>query len=218
MFPTYHVRMGKRLAEERHRQLRTTGRVDVPQSVGHSLLLIVFAIVFIVIGAAMLYATIEASDEWTEAFTGLGAWIGLLSLLFGAVGFVGVLIQMRWRAVLTLTWDGIAEHRMKKGERVTVSMTAWRDITGFSGMYLGGRWPFKGQYTVFMHLVPDAYAAYRAGLSPTMRRLDSANASMFGHGRIALRRFSGGPKALHELLDRAHRDFGAPPGPGHHWV
>ena len=113
---------------------------------------------------------------------------------------------------------GLAEHRMKKGERVTVSMTAWRDITGFSAMYLGGRWPFKGQYTVFMHLVPGAYAAYRAGLSPTMRRLDSANASMFGHGRIALRRFSGGPKALHELLDRAHRDFGAPPGPGHHWA
>lgn len=200
----------RKIAEERHRQLRTTGRVDIPQSMGHFLLMLVFAVMFTVAGAAMIYAAVDASDPGQHTLANPAFWIGLVSVsFFGVLGIPALLIQMRWRAVLTLTWDGMAEHRVKNGERVTTSATAWCDIEGFSGQYIGGRWPAKGQYTVFMHLRPEGHARYLSQLSPAMGRLQSLNEKLTGPGRIALRRFAGGPKSLHELLDRAHREFGS---------
>ena len=129
----------RKIAEERHRQLRTTGRVDIPQSMGHFLLMLVFAVMFTVAGAAMIYAAVDASDPGQHALANPAFWIGLVSVsFFGVLGIPALLIQMRWRAVLTLTWDGMAEHRVKNGERVTTSATAWCDIEGFSGQYSMG--------------------------------------------------------------------------------
>ncbi len=199
----------RKAAEERYRQLRTTGRVDIPQSMRHFLLMVVLALMFTVVGAGMVYVAIVSTDAWTEVASRPEAWIGLVSVLFfGVIGIPALLIQMRWRAVLTLTWDGMAEHRMKNGERVTTSMTRWRDIEGFSGQHIGGRWHTKGEYIVFMHPRPEVHATYLAGLSPMMGGLQSLNEKLSAPGTIALRRFAGGPKALHELLERAHREFG----------
>ncbi|MFD5867876.1 hypothetical protein ACFWGD_04565 [Corynebacterium sp. NPDC060344] len=208
----------RKAAEDRYRQLRTTGRVDIPQSMRHFLLMLVLALMFTIVGAGMVYGAIVYSDSWSEVASLPESWIGLVSVLFfGVLGIPAILIQMRWRAVLTLTWHGMAEHRMKKGERLTTSATSWRDIEGFSAQYTGGRWHTKGQYTVFMHLRPEVHARYRASLSPMMGGLQSLNEKLSAPGTIALRRFAGGPKALHELLERAHREFGSdsPRGPHH---
>lgn len=202
----------RKIAEERFRLLRTTGRVDIPQSMAYFVFMLLISVLLTVLGAGFIWMAFTESDGWTGVFSHPAAWIGLmLVLFFGPFGIPSLIIQMRWRAVLTLTWDGMSEHRLKKGERVTTSTTAWRDISGFSGRHISGRWYVKWQYTVFMHLRPDAHDRFRAGLSRGMGRLQSVNEAILGTGTIALRHYAGGPKALHELLDRAHREFGATP-------
>ena len=101
-----------------------------------------------------------------------------------------------------------AEHRDKAGQRLQTSSLSWSDIEAVTGQYVGGRWPSKGAYTVFLHLGPAAYARYHEGLGPMARRLEKANSRLFGAGSVALRRFQGGSMSLEDLLRRAHRDFG----------
>ena len=217
--PTYPFRMARNLAEERYRQLRTVGRVEIPQSMGHFVFALLGALAFTAIGAGFIYAAFTYSPDWADRLVHPGTWIGLPCIgFFGVVGIPALILQMFRSSTLTLTWSGIEEHTVKKGERVLTATTAWSDIEAISGNLVGGWWPAKGQYLVFIHLRPEAHGNYRDAMHPAMRPVESLNSPMFGRGSVALRRYAGGPKVMHELLDRALRDFGAPgPGAGHGW-
>jgi len=204
--------MSLQRAQERCRQLRSTGRVEIPESLRHQALVLLGCLAFTAIGVAGLIARWSDLGSVGRMLTDAAVWMSLLAVgFFGVVGIPALLVQMRLRSSLVLPWDGIEEHRDNFGQRLQTSSLSWSDIEAVTGQYVGGRWPSKGAYTVFLHLRPEAYRRYHEGLSPMARRLEKANSRLFGAGSVALRRFQGGSKLLEQLLQRAHRDFGADP-------
>lgn len=207
--PPYDVRMNSRLAQDRYQQLRSTGHVEIPQPLSTFALALVGCLIFSVIGALFLYSAFVYSGAWTAGFAHPGAWMGLLCVgFFGVFGIPAVIMQMVHRSFLVLTWEGLAEYRQKKGEQAVTWSTAWRDIEAVTSRHVGGRWPYKGQFIVFLQLLSSTFDSYRSGLNPTGRGLGSVNSAMFGRGMVGLKRFAGGQKTMFELLDQAHRDFG----------
>lgn len=201
-------RRNNRLADDRYRQLRSTGQVEIPQTMGYFLLALVGAVIFTAIGALFIYSAFAFSDEWTDGFTHPGAWLGLLCAgFFGVFGIPSLIFQMIHRASVVLTREGLTEYRQKRGDKIVTFATEWREIEAVTARHVGGRWPYKGQFMVFLQLRPARHDAYRSGLNPAVRGLDSVNSAMFGDGLVALKRYAGGQKAMFELVERAHRDF-----------
>lgn len=197
----------RRINEERYRQLRLAGRIEIPQSPWYTLFSSIGALVFVAIGAVMIYASIVRTSHWTGALTTPVSWIGLVSILFfGVLGIPAIILGVYRRTTLVLTRNGIEWHQSKKSQRVRVMAIDWKDIEDISGQYIGGSWPSKGQCTVFLRLTPERYAQMLSELNTYTRRFGKVHSTMFGERTISLPRFSGGAKAMHELMERIHRE------------
>lgn len=195
------------LARERYDKLRGTGRVVIPQSLRHLALMFLLAIVFTVIGVVIVARTAVVSDPWWRMFMVVETWFGLVAIaFFGVLGTISLVTQIRRRSMITVSWRGIEESRMRGGRRVGTRTIAWEDVIAIAGVHVGGRWPSKGQYLVLLTLTPAACNRYRLGLPKWMRRLDAMNAEIIGPDAIALQRYDGGPHVMEELLARVHRD------------
>lgn len=134
-------------------------------------------------------------------------WFGLVAIaFFGVLGTISLVTQIRHRSMITVSWRGIEESRMRGGRRVGTRTIAWEDVIAIAGVHVGGRWPSKGQYLVLLTLTPAACNRYRLGLPKWMRRLDAMNAGIIGPDAIALQRYDGGPHVMEDLLARVHRD------------
>ncbi|HHU44491.1 MAG TPA: hypothetical protein GXZ46_02435, partial [Actinomycetales bacterium] len=134
-------------------------------------------------------------------------WFGLVAIaFFGVLGTISLVTQIRRRSMITVSWRGIEESRMRGGRRVGTRTIAWEDVIAIAGVHVGGRWPSKGQYLVLLTLTPAACNRYRLGLPKWMRRLDAMNAGIIGPDAIALQRYDGGPHVMEDLLARVHRD------------
>ena len=195
------------LARERYDKLRGTGRVVIPQSLRHLALMFLLAIVFTVIGVVIVARTAVVSDPWWRMFMVVETWFGLVAIaFFGVLGTISLVTQIRRRSMITVSWRGIEESRMRGGRRVGTRTIAWEDVIAIAGVHVGGRWPSKGQYLVLLTLTPAACNRYRLGLPKWMRRLDAMNAEIIGPDAIALQRYDGGPHVMEDLLARVHRD------------
>lgn len=195
------------LARERYDKLRGTGRVVIPQSLRHLALMFLLAIVFTVIGVVIVARAAVVSDPWWRMFMVVETWFGLVAIaFFGVLGTISLVTQIRHRSMITVSWRGIEESRMRGGRRVGTRTIAWEDVIAIAGVHVGGRWPSKGQYLVLLTLTPAACNRYRLGLPKWMRRLDAMNAEIIGPDAIALQRYDGGPHVMEELLARVHRD------------
>lgn len=195
------------LARERYDKLRGTGRVVIPQSLRHLALMFLLAIVFTVIGVVIVARAAVVSDPWWRMFMVVETWFGLVAIaFFGVLGTISLVTQIRRRSMITVSWRGIEESRMRGGRRVGTRTIAWEDVIAIAGVHVGGRWPSKGQYLVLLTLTPAACNRYRLGLPKWMRRLDAMNAEIIGPDAIALQRYDGGPHVMEELLARVHRD------------
>lgn len=195
------------LARERYDKLRGTGRVVIPQSLRHLALMFLLAIVFTVIGVVIVARTAVVSDPWWRMFMVVETWFGLVAIaFFGVLGTISLVTQIRRRSMITVSWRGIEESRMRGGRRVGTRTIAWEDVIAIAGVHVGGRWPSKGQYLVLLTLTPAACNRYRLGLPKWMRRLDAMSAGIIGPDAIALQRYDGGPHVMEELLARVHRD------------
>lgn len=195
------------LARERYDKLRGTGRVVIPQSLRHLALMFLLAIVFTVIGVVIVARTAVVSDPWWRMFMVVETWFGLVAIaFFGVLGTISLVTQIRRRSMITVSWRGIEESRMRGGRRVGTRTIAWEDVIAIAGVHVGGRWPSKGQYLVLLTLTPAACNRYRLGLPKWMRRLEAMNAGIIGPDAIALQRYDGGPHVMEELLARVHRD------------
>ena len=195
------------LARERYDKLRGTGRVVIPQSLRHLALMFLLAIVFTVIGVVIVARTAVVSDPWWRMFMVVETWFGLVAIaFFGVLGTISLVTQIRRRSMITVSWRGIEESRMRGGRRVGTRTIAWEDVIAIAGVHVGGRWPSKGQYLVLLTLTPAACNRYRLGLPKWMRRLDAMNAGIIGPDAIALQRYDGGPHVMEDLLARVHRD------------
>ncbi|MFC3849990.1 hypothetical protein ACFORJ_07405 [Corynebacterium hansenii] len=198
----------KKIAEKRLGQLRTTGRVDIPLSVMVYSVALVVLVLLAGLGVAVIATVIFESDDWTDVVTEPYAWLGLgFALVFGGVLVPMVVQILLHTSALVITWDGIGEYHVKDGKRTMLWEFSWSDIESVSGRYLGERWPHRGFYNVFLALTPDRYARYVDTLPPANRRVLQ---NLYGKRDVPMRSFTGGPKALHQLLDRAHREFGSP--------
>lgn len=198
----------KKIAEKRLGQLRTAGRVDIPLSVAVYSFVLIIALLLAGLGVAGIAAAIFEYDDWTDVVTEPYVWLGLaFGLVFGGV-LVPLAVQILLQSpTLVLTWDGIGEYHAKDGKRIMIWEFPWRDIESVSGRHTYERWPFKGFYHVLLTLNPESHARYVATLPPANRR---ALQNMYGKRDVPMRSFTGGPKALHQLLDRAHSEFGSP--------
>ena len=195
------------LARERYDKLRGTGRVVIPQSLRHLALMFLLAIVFTVIGVVIVARAAVVSDPWWRMFMVVETWFGLVAIaFFGVLGTISLVTQIRRRSMITVSWRGIEESRMRGGRRVGTRTIAWEDVIAIAGVHVGGRWPSKGQYLVLLTLTPAACNRYRLGLPKWMRRLEAMNAGIIGPDAIALQRYDGGPHVMEELLARVHRD------------
>ncbi len=195
------------LARERYDKLRGTGRVVIPQSLRHLALMFLLAIVFTVIGVVIVARAAVVSDPWWRMFMVVETWFGLVAIaFFGVLGTISLVTQIRRRSMITVSWRGIEESRMRGGRRVGTRTIAWEDVIAIAGVHVGGRWPSKGQYLVLLTLTPAACNRYRLGLPKWMRRLDAMNAGIIGPDAIALQRYDGGPHVMEDLLARVHRD------------
>lgn len=195
------------LARERYDKLRGTGRVVIPQSLRHLALMFLLAIVFTVIGVVIVARAAVVSDPWWRMFMVVETWFGLVAIaFFGVLGTISLVTQIRHRSMITVSWRGIEESRMRGGRRVGTWTIAWEDVIAIAGVHVGGRWPSKGQYLVLLTLTPAACNRYRLGLPKWMRRLDAMNAGIIGPDAIALQRYDGGPHVMEDLLARVHRD------------
>lgn len=195
------------LARERYDKLRGTGRVVIPQSLRHLALMFLLAIVFTVIGVVIVARTAVVSDPWWRMFMVVETWFGLVAIaFFGVLGTISLVTQIRRRSMITVSWRGIEESRMRGGRRVGTRTIAWEDVIAIAGVHVGGRWPSKGQYLVLLTLTPAACNRYRLGLPKWMRRLDAMSAGIIGPDAIALQRYDGGPHVMEDLLARVHRD------------
>lgn len=195
------------LARERYDKLRGTGRVVIPQSLRHLALMFLLAIVFTVIGVVIVARAGVVSDPWWRMFMVVETWFGLVAIaFFGVLGTISLVTQIRHRSMITVSWRGIEESRMRGSRRVGTRTIAWEDVIAIAGVHVGGRWPSKGQYLVLLTLTPAACNRYRLGLPKWMRRLDAMNAGIIGPDAIALQRYDGGPHVMEDLLARVHRD------------
>lgn len=195
------------LARERYDKLRGTGRVVIPQSLRHLALMFLLAIVFTVIGVVIVARAAVVSDPWWRMFMVVETWFGLVAIaFFGVLGTISLVTQIRRRSMITVSWRGIEESRMRGGRRVGTRTIAWEDVIAIAGVHVGGRWPSKGQYLVLLTLTPAACNRYRLGLPKWMRRLEAMNAGIIGPDAIALQRYDGGPHVMEDLLARVHRD------------
>lgn len=197
----------RKIAEERYGELKSSGRTEISQSMAFFLFTAAGAVLFGVLGVWMMRDVAGPGEPWFRALGHFYGWIALAAILFCLIGAIAIAVQARQHASLVITRDGIEEHRTRGGERVVTFDFPWQQIESVSARHYGGRWPYKGQYVVQLTLDPVEYRNYRRELTPVKQRLEAASARMSAPHTISLQRYSGGPKALHELLDRAHREF-----------
>lgn len=195
--------------EERHRQLRTTGSVELRQTWGNVVIMVFAIFALCAAGAFFIAGAIGPGEPWQSAFGHLDGWVGLAVILaVGTLGLVAIPWHVRNRGTLVVTWEGIDEYRRRGGRKERSMSIPWTDIESVTGRRIGTS-PGNRQYVVQLRLTPDRWESYREELTPVLRHMAATGHRFVPPRTITLQRFEGGGKALRELLDRAHREFGS---------
>lgn len=93
--------MNNPLAEERYRQLRTTGRVELRQTWTNIVIMVFSILALCAAGAFFIVGAIAPGESWQSAFRSFDAWAGTaVILLFGTLGAVAIPRHIRQRGAL----------------------------------------------------------------------------------------------------------------------
>lgn len=190
--------------------LGRNGSVELKQGLGKSLLFLLGALAFTLVGLALM------AVAWSEAVTARDLvstrsfWAGLASVaFFGVIGIPVLLLQTVRRGSVTLTRDSLREQRAG----ATAVELRWDDILAIFAAPIGS----PTHRLACCRLTPQAYAQYAASRNGIETRLLGANEGLIGKSTVALANATSlKGDDLTALLTIAWRTYGNPPAHGGH--